>query len=90
MSKLGVHLGDQTYVWAAVMDEARLMQRAAHVKATRVLWILSIVKTAVLAVLAVLFLMFSGAPNLLTVSFWLNPSWTSVFVYGTMLAILFL
>ncbi len=90
MSKLGVQLGDTTYVWAAVMDEARLTERAAHAKVTRFLWIMSIVKTAVLALLAVLFLMFSDAQNLLTTAFWFDPSWSSVFVYGTMLAILFL
>ncbi|MFA4845883.1 MAG: ATP-dependent Clp protease ATP-binding subunit [Patescibacteria group bacterium] len=89
MSKLAVQLGNMSYVWSAVMDEAKVMEHAAHAKATRLLFILSVVKVCLFATVAIVLLLFTDVTRVFTSAFWFEPSWSSVFVYGTLLALLF-
>ncbi len=89
MPKLAVQLGGKTYVWSAVLDEAIVMDRSAHEKAMQVLFILSVVKTCVFAAVAILLLLITDPTRVLTSAFWMKPSWTLVFVWGTGLALLF-
>ncbi|MBI5793890.1 ATP-dependent Clp protease ATP-binding subunit [Candidatus Uhrbacteria bacterium] len=89
MSQLAVQLDGKTYVWSAVMDEAKVMEHAAHGKAIHLLFILEVVEACVFATLAVLFLLFTDVTRMFTSTFWFEPSWTSVFTYGALLALLF-
>ncbi|MBI4437779.1 ATP-dependent Clp protease ATP-binding subunit [Candidatus Uhrbacteria bacterium] len=89
MPQLSVQLGGKTYVWAAVMDEAHVLSRAAQARAVRLVSIVTCAKVIVLALLALLFLFAQDADGFFTLAFWLTPSWAGVFVYAALLGGLF-
>lgn len=91
MPSLQVQLSDKSYAWSSSMDEAHIHARAAQATVSRLLTAASFGKLVAFVLLGLLLAYLQGdAFSILSLAFWLEPSWSSLLLYAAMLSGAFL
>ena len=90
MPSVQVQLDGKTYAWSASMDEVHVQARAAQLSASRLVSAMSFAKLVLAALIGLVLLYLQGFLSLFSISFWLEPSWASVFLYAALLFAAFL
>ena len=91
MPSLQVQLDGKSYAWTSTMDEAHILERAASSAASALLTAVAFGKFVLLVLLGVFFLYLQGdVLSILSLAFWMDASWSSLFLYAAMLCGVFL
>lgn len=90
MPTLGLKLADKTYVWSQPMNEAAILQHAAHEKVKTVLSGFVFFVLIFFIVLTFLLLYLQGIDHFSFLTFWLSPSWAGLCAYLAIFFSLFL
>ncbi|MBI4592502.1 ATP-dependent Clp protease ATP-binding subunit [Candidatus Uhrbacteria bacterium] len=90
MPSVQVQLDGTTYAWSANMDETHVQARAAQLSASRLLSGISFAKLFLAALIGLFLVYMQGFSSLFSISFWLEPSWASMFLFAALLFAAFL
>lgn len=91
MPSLQVQLNGKSYAWSSSMDEAHIHARAAEAAASRLMTTVFFGKLVMFVFLGLLLAYLQGdAFFVLSPAFWVEPSWSSLFLYAALLSGVFL
>lgn len=78
------------YAWLQTLDDAHIRARAAQAAASRWLTAMGFGKIVLFGLIGLFLAYLHGFFAMLSLSFWLTPSWAGVFLYAALLSVAFL